>query len=76
MRDTENGSHNDASLPEHYQKQNGSHSKQSASSGAHISHFLPTSRRIVQFSNGKVLIGQTLVNLKLSSYVFIFFFNF
>lgn len=33
-------------------------------SGTRISHFLPTSRRIVQFSNGKVLI----VNLFLDEF--------
>lgn len=29
-------------------------SEESRVNGGHISHFLPTSRRIVQFSNGKV----------------------
>ncbi|KAL6507713.1 Ethanolamine-phosphate cytidylyltransferase [Orobanche gracilis] len=33
-------------------KFNSSQSRQSLSNGGHISHFLPTSRRIVQFSNG------------------------
>lgn len=33
---------------------NSTQSNKSLSNGGHISHFLPTSRRIVQFSNGKV----------------------
>eukprot|EP00268_Persea_americana_P041332 TRINITY_DN4113_c0_g1_i4.p1 TRINITY_DN4113_c0_g1~~TRINITY_DN4113_c0_g1_i4.p1 ORF type:complete len:254 (-),score=53.86 TRINITY_DN4113_c0_g1_i4:988-1749(-) len=49
MRETETGSHSDTSMPEQYQKPNGYQAKESASSGAHTSHFLPTSRRIVQF---------------------------
>lgn len=32
-------------------------------SGTRISHFLPTSRRIVQFSNGKVLFSYTFLTL-------------
>lgn len=45
--------HNDVPLYEDPQKG-------SQSMAAHISHFLPTSRRIVQFSNGKVLHPQFL----------------
>lgn len=33
---------------------NGDAHKESQPKGAHLSQFLPTSRRIVQFSNGKV----------------------
>lgn len=33
---------------------NDSQSTGSLAKGGHVSHFLPTSRRIVQFSNGKV----------------------
>lgn len=61
MKETETGSHSDTSMPEQYQKPNGYQAKESASSGAHTSHFLPTSRRIVQFSNGKVLLGCLLM---------------
>lgn len=45
-----NQDHNDTCL-------HGEPQKESESKGAHISQFLPTSRRIVQFSNGKVFVS-------------------
>ncbi|GFP90872.1 ethanolamine-phosphate cytidylyltransferase [Phtheirospermum japonicum] len=39
----------------HTGENNNSKSSKSVANGGHISHFLPTSRRIVQFSNGKIL---------------------
>lgn len=49
MRDRKaSGDHNDMSL-------NGDPHKKCQPNGANSSQFLPTSRRIVQFSNGKVL---------------------
>ncbi|KAF8407353.1 hypothetical protein HHK36_006481 [Tetracentron sinense] len=44
---------NDTSLPEQPHYMNNTQAEESQSDGAQISHFLPTSRRIVQFSNGK-----------------------
>lgn len=47
------GGHNDASVK--------GDRNESGSKGAHLSQFLPTSRRIVQFSNGKVCFKHSLV---------------
>lgn len=59
--------HNDTSL-------NGDPIKESQPKGAHLSQFLPTSRRIVQFSNGKVsfLLSQWIPYLtSICNYVFL-----
>ncbi|XP_058113514.1 ethanolamine-phosphate cytidylyltransferase-like isoform X2 [Magnolia sinica] len=53
MRDRDRQSN--ASLPEQFHNQSTTHAEESDSNGSHVSHFLPTSRRIVQFSNGKIL---------------------
>lgn len=48
-------SHNHSSLQRQFSHGHGHKSEDGgAGSGTRISHFLPTSRRIVQFSNGKV----------------------
>lgn len=50
-------SHNHSSLQRQFSHGHSQKSDDGGSgSGTRISHFLPTSRRIVQFSNGKVLI--------------------
>ncbi|XP_010263306.1 PREDICTED: ethanolamine-phosphate cytidylyltransferase-like [Nelumbo nucifera] len=43
----------DNTLSEHANNMNNTKAEERQSGGAQISHFLPTSRRIVQFSNGK-----------------------
>jgi len=57
-------------VPEVSQDHNGSlcgePHKESQSKGAHVSQFLPTSRRIVQFSNGKVLFIWVILMQRLS----------
>eukprot|EP00262_Sarcandra_glabra_P008025 TRINITY_DN21197_c0_g1_i2.p1 TRINITY_DN21197_c0_g1~~TRINITY_DN21197_c0_g1_i2.p1 ORF type:complete len:428 (+),score=86.41 TRINITY_DN21197_c0_g1_i2:159-1442(+) len=53
MRDIEDESHNNASLHEQLDGRNNPPAEESGLNGAQVSHFLPTSRRIVQFSNGK-----------------------
>ncbi|XP_043710429.1 ethanolamine-phosphate cytidylyltransferase-like, partial [Telopea speciosissima] len=54
MRDTKVGDGCDSpSLPGLFHDMNITPTKESSPNGAQISHFLPTSRRFVQFSNGK-----------------------
>ncbi|KAL2620396.1 hypothetical protein R1flu_000601 [Riccia fluitans] len=53
MRERSHDSSNHASLQRQFSHGNGPAENGSKSSATRISHFLPTSRRIVQFSNGK-----------------------
>ncbi|XP_077238574.1 ethanolamine-phosphate cytidylyltransferase-like [Tasmannia lanceolata] len=54
MRSAEiEGDRNNASLPEQLPNMNNTPAEETGPKGGQVSHFLPTSRRIVQFSNGK-----------------------
>lgn len=49
-----NDSHNHSSLQRQFSHGHNQKLEERGSGGTRVSHFLPTSRRIVQFSNGRV----------------------
>ena len=54
--------HEGSSLHGEPDNTNNNRGEESHAKGGHISHFLPTSRRIVQFSNGgKVFLSSSLI---------------